>query len=175
MPPADPAARANALLPAYFADYEARFALPIRRPVRVRRVERIGEPGRARGFLVRTDGAPGTWRADFVVNATGTWTQPHLPYYPGIVDFRGEQLHTVSYPGPEHFHGLRVVVANEGEPAEDYSADPEGSVSVIDVSGGVAEVTQADVMTAGFGAFADRLDPAVRVIAPWSDPAPICP
>lgn len=53
--------------------------------------------------------------------------------------------------------GRSVLVANEGEP-RDYCApglanDPEGSVSVIDVSGGAAGLTQANVRTAGFAAF----------------------
>lgn len=34
--------------------------------------------------------------------------------------------------------GDRVVVANEGEPADDFSIDPEGSVGVIDVPAGLA-------------------------------------
>ena len=46
--------------------------------------------------------------------------------------------------------GDTVLVANEGEPADDYSVDPEGSVSVIDISGGVAS---ASVATAGFADF----------------------
>ncbi|TMP70480.1 alkaline phosphatase, partial [Pseudoalteromonas ruthenica] len=33
--------------------------------------------------------------------------------------------------------GKKVVVANEGEPAGDYSVDPEGSISIIDVTEGV--------------------------------------
>jgi cation diffusion facilitator CzcD-associated flavoprotein CzcO len=57
------------------------------------------------------------WTARTIVNATGTWTQPHLPFYPGIADFRGEQLHTVSYPGPEHFARKRVVVVGGGASA----------------------------------------------------------
>lgn len=47
-------------------------------------------------------------------------------------------------------NGEYVLVANEGEPSNDYLVDPEGSVSVIDISGGIASAT---VQTAGFGAF----------------------
>ena len=51
-----------------------------------------------------------SWRTRTVVNATGTWTQPFVPYYPGIATFAGEQFHTAHYPGAEHFVGKRVVV-----------------------------------------------------------------
>ncbi|MDF7811831.1 choice-of-anchor I family protein [Hymenobacter sp. YC55] len=50
-------------------------------------------------------------------------------------------------------NGQLLVTANEGEPKSDYSVDPEGSVSVIDFSGGVAGVTQASVTTVGFGGY----------------------
>ena len=46
--------------------------------------------------------------------------------------------------------GSTVVVANEGEPSEDYSVDPDGSVSVIDVSGGFSSPS---VTTVGFSGF----------------------
>jgi len=47
-------------------------------------------------------------------------------------------------------NGQYIITANEGEPKSDYSLDPEGSVSVIDFSGGVAGLTQASVTTVGF-------------------------
>lgn len=50
-------------------------------------------------------------------------------------------------------NGQLLVTANEGEPKSDYSVDPEGSVSVIDFSGGVAGITQASVTTVGFGGY----------------------
>lgn len=57
--------------------------------------------------------------------------------------------------------GKFVLTANEGQPAEDYSVDPEGSVSIIDVSAGVANAT---VRTADFTAFnSAALDPSIRI------------
>ncbi|TGD79359.1 choice-of-anchor I family protein [Hymenobacter wooponensis] len=49
--------------------------------------------------------------------------------------------------------GQLLITANEGEPKSDYSLDPEGSVSIIDFSGGVAGLTQASVTTVGFTGF----------------------
>lgn len=71
--------------------------------------------------------------------------------------------------------GMTVLTANEGEPNSDYTVDPEGSVSIINVANGAA---QATVQTAGFGAFNGQTrealfngtgsgsKPAVRVYGP---------
>ena len=62
---------------------------------------------------------------------------------------------------------LSGVKAGEGEPSDDYKANPEGSVSIIDVSKGVANVKQSDVRTAGFQQFnGTRLDPSIRIYGP---------
>ncbi|HAJ36138.1 MAG TPA: calcium-binding protein, partial [Chloroflexi bacterium] len=63
--------------------------------------------------------------------------------------------------------GRYVVTANEGEPDDDYAVDPEGSVSIIDVSGGVEALSDASVRTAGFAAFNDaELDAQIRIYGP---------
>lgn len=49
--------------------------------------------------------------------------------------------------------GNKVLTANEGQPNQDYSIDPEGSVSVIDVSNGVVGITQDKVSTLLFTEF----------------------
>ncbi len=67
--------------------------------------------------------------------------------------------------------GRTVLVANEGEPSDDYQIDPEGSVSVIDVRNPASPV----VRTAGFTAFnaqADALRAAgVRIYGPGASVA----
>lgn len=66
--------------------------------------------------------------------------------------------------------GKRLVVANEGEPSDDYRTDPEGSVSIIDLSDGPDKAT---VRTADFRAFGKSRDlpSGVRVFGPRADPA----
>lgn len=49
--------------------------------------------------------------------------------------------------------GHWLLVANEGEPQQDYVVDPEGSVSLIDVSKGAEKTSQADVTHIGFEKF----------------------
>ena len=64
-------------------------------------------------------------------------------------------------------NGAFVLTANEGQPMGDYSFDPEGSVSLIDMSVGAASLTDADVTTAGFAHFNSRpIDPRIRIYGP---------
>ena len=41
--------------------------------------------------------------------------------------------------------GNKLLVANEGEPSDDYLTDPKGSIGIIDISGGIPSLSQADV------------------------------
>jgi hypothetical protein len=49
--------------------------------------------------------------------------------------------------------GKMVLTANEGQPNNAYTIDPEGSVSIIDVSGGMASIDQSKVTTMLFTQF----------------------
>ncbi|MCU1670876.1 MAG: putative flavoprotein involved in transport [Blastococcus sp.] len=109
--PASESGRAADVVPAYFAEYERRFELPVRRPVRVTAVRRTSDDL----FLVETDA--GSWTARAVVNATGTWTRPFIPRYPGQELFAGRQLHTVDYRSAGEFTGSHVVVVGGGASA----------------------------------------------------------
>ncbi|MEQ3621305.1 MAG: choice-of-anchor I family protein [Marinobacter sp.] len=64
-------------------------------------------------------------------------------------------------------NGQKLLVANEGEPSDDYSVDPEGSISIVDLSNGVASAT---VTTAGFTSFngqqAELMEQGLRVFGP---------
>jgi hypothetical protein len=97
------------------------------------------------------------------------------PQEPGTVvflDIDGNLLNTVTVgalPDMLTFtpDGQKVLVANEGEPNSDYTVDPEGSVSIIDLSAGVENATAT---IAGFSAFNDQIDQlraaGVRIFGP---------
>lgn len=104
------------------------------------------------------------------------------PGFVGFYDTDGNLLQSVTagaLPDMITFtpDGQKVVTANEGEPDADYLVDPEGSVTVVDVSGGVAALTQADVTTIGFADFNaggprhGELDPDVRIFGPGASVA----
>ncbi|PTM59864.1 choice-of-anchor I family protein [Desmospora activa] len=107
------------------------------------------------------------------VHPEGEWAAVAMPAEPktdaGVVvfvDAEGRYLHHVQVGAlPDMVtvspDGTKVLSANEGEPSDDYTIDPEGSVSIIDVSNGVE---QATVNTVGFNDLQpSQIDQDVRV------------
>ncbi len=99
----------------YLTQYEDRYQLAVRRPVRVTSV-RYGDRGR---LVVSTD--HGDWLADHVISATGTWSRPFIPNYPG--HFAGRQLHTAQYRQASDFTGQRVMIVGGGNSAAQILAE----------------------------------------------------
>lgn len=56
--------------------------------------------------------------------------------------------------------GTKLLVANEGQPNDDYSIDPEGSISIIDVTGGLSNITQSNVSNLNFNSY----DPLISTL-----------
>jgi len=107
----DGAVQARTAVPRYFAAYEARFGLNVLRPTDVISVapEDADPAGRLR---VTTDRGHISTRG--LINATGTWEKPYVPYYPGVERFQGRQLHTRDYGTANEFRGQHVVVVGAG-------------------------------------------------------------
>jgi cation diffusion facilitator CzcD-associated flavoprotein CzcO len=120
LPAFAPEQAARDVLPGYFAAYERENELPVLRPVRVSSVAEAGD-GSGRLLVTANDGR--RWLTRTVVNATGTWTRPFVPRYPGAERFRGRMLHSSAYRGPEEFAGQRVVVVGGGASAMQILAE----------------------------------------------------
>jgi len=67
---------------------------------------------------------------------------------------------------------MTLVVANEGEPNDDYTIDPEGSITVIDISAGIASATATQI---DFSFFNDKkqnlINRGVRIYGPGASVA----
>ena len=126
VPHPDPDRPSAEVVGEYFAAYEHAFELPVLRPVRVTAIREAGD-GR-----LRAESTAGEWSAHALINATGTWERPFWPRVPGQETFRGWQLHTAQYHGPEEFAGRRVVIVGGGSSAVQH---------LLDLSGVAAETT----------------------------------
>ena len=106
------------VVPEYFGQYEEAFGLQVQRPVRADRVSDDGE-GRLLVATHHVDHPESAvlWHARGLVNASGTWTKPFWPAYPGQWTFRGRQLHTHDFRTPEELADGPVVVVGGGTSA----------------------------------------------------------
>ncbi len=102
------------------------------------------------------------------------------PGYAAFYDTQGQRVAVVqvgALPDALTFSpdGRYVLVANEGEPCDDYLVDPEGSVSIIDLADGVDSLDQSKVRTADFRAFngqeADLRAKGIRIFGPGATAA----
>lgn len=100
----------------YLARYEERYAIPVRREITVTAVLAEGD-----GYRVST--TDGTWHAGSVLNATGTWSRPFIPTYPGQATFAGEQTHSAHYRSPRPYAGRRVLVIGGANSGAQIAAD----------------------------------------------------
>lgn len=91
----------------YFSRYEARYQFPVMRPVTVHAVARKD------GYL-HTATTEGVWRSRAVVSATGNWSNPYIPAYPGIDNFKGTQQHSAHYIDAEPYRGKNVAIVGGG-------------------------------------------------------------
>ncbi|MFC0248355.1 flavin-containing monooxygenase [Citricoccus parietis] len=129
----DPAEPASRVVSRYYGTYEQDLGLPVVRPAKVESVVHHVEQGAPtpetapnaapnaapseHGTFTVTTADGRTWRARTVINATGTWDSPYIPYYPGIAEFTGRQLHTRGFTAAEDFTGQRVLVVGGGTSA----------------------------------------------------------
>ncbi len=111
MDPPDPQEPASRVVSRYYGAYEEQLGLPVVRPVEVTSVDH------RQGVFTVTAADGRQWHARAVINATGTWDSPYVPYYPGIAEFTGRQLHTRGFTAAGDFTGQRVLVVGGGTSA----------------------------------------------------------
>ncbi|MEF3404726.1 NAD(P)-binding domain-containing protein [Agromyces sp. CCNWLW203] len=135
----------------YYDRFEQHFDLRVRRPMNVRQVvndgvdlqvryedlapQPIEEQKAARGLFGRRrktfeePPAPAAPQHEistqFLVNATGTWGSPFVPYYPGMSEFAGRHVHTSDFTDAEDFRDKHVVVVGGGTSAIGFMLELE--------------------------------------------------
>jgi cation diffusion facilitator CzcD-associated flavoprotein CzcO len=119
---ADRVSPAREVVADYYQQYEEFYGLGVVRPAAVTSVVDL-QPLLAVTYKGATDER--TIRSEIVINATGTWGAPFIPWYPGRGSFTGRQLHTAEYRGAEEFAGKKVVVVGGGTSAIGFLLEME--------------------------------------------------
>lgn len=104
----------------YLRDYASHFDLKVlpRTPVkRIRQEQRDRRPGWA------VESGSELWFGRAVVIATGQYSQPVCPEYPGLSQYRGETRHSSSYRSGRAFQGRRVLVIGAGNSGMEIAVD----------------------------------------------------
>lgn len=126
---ADRSAPARDVVADYYEQYERHYNIPVVRPISVRRVFNDGV-----ALVVEyADGADNLHQVetDAVVNATGTWGSPFVPWYAGMNRFEGEQLNTTEYVSAQDYEGRRVLVVGGGTSAIGFLMELENVASEL--------------------------------------------
>ena len=108
----------------FYRQYEEHYELNIVRPADVKSVS-----NRELNLVVEYldgEGARHEITTDVVVNATGTWGSPFIPWYPGRDSFAGRQVHTSEYSSAEEFRDQKVLVVGGGTSAIGFLMEMEG-------------------------------------------------
>jgi cation diffusion facilitator CzcD-associated flavoprotein CzcO len=106
----------------YYRRYEQHYGLQVVRPATVTAVQDNG----VNLLVTFTDGEDVQYvTTDIVVNATGTWGAPFIPWYPGRDSFLGRQVHTNDYVDASEFAGKNVVVVGGGTSAVGFLLELE--------------------------------------------------
>lgn len=108
----------------YFAAYESRYNFDIRRPIQVSdaNFDTQREIFNLEAHSAENSDAPQlNLQAKQLVAATGTWSSPFIPFYPG--HFSGRQWHSAFYPGTEPFHDHKVAVVGAANSAAQIAAE----------------------------------------------------
>jgi cation diffusion facilitator CzcD-associated flavoprotein CzcO len=112
----------------FYARYEQHYGLNVVRPANVTRVTQNMD-----GFVVTFEGDHGSREVstEILVNATGTWGSPFIPWYPGMTEFAGRHVHTVDYTDAEEYRGKDVVVVGGGTSAIGFLMELENIAGSI--------------------------------------------
>jgi len=112
------------------ADYLERYASELDVEIQLSsRVETVRQD--ARGFIVTAcDGR--SFPASGIVAASGSFSNPYRPAFPGEETFTGELLHVADYRTPAPYVGRRVVVVGAGDSAAQVATElaPLASVTI---------------------------------------------
>ena len=105
---------ASEVVAEYYGAYEDHLGLNVIRPAKVQAVTQFHDGQ----FYIATEA--GKFTADAIINATGTWETPNIPYYPGLEHFKGKQWHTKTFRDVEDFRDQRVLVVGGGASATQF-------------------------------------------------------